>query len=727
MILKRGWFPAPTLAVVLALAVLFPTTAPAQDLRGVGSPTSMMGTVDFILGPQCFILSGQLLVVTDGATTFLGGIGGVSDLSMGDLVEVTGSTAGVGGMPLEHSGSLRAVVVELLDRASGTVDLVTRVASVLDETRFTTVDGYTVETDAHTMFQGFNAVSDLRPGNVVAIAGVTPDARTIRAFDVVLLETPGGGEGSGLVIGLMGMVAFLSPPDAFVLDSGDPVITTTDTAWHGGPRGWSDLEAGMFLHVMARLLEDGTMEAITVELVAMPDRGPVPVAGIVVDVLGEGELVLDDGTGLLVTPRTVIDGDADTVADLTTGMMVDASCILLEDGRFEVLGLVVMAPATPEDFNDLDDDEASEALVVLAGGARAFEVAARYGATLEGRLSDRGVVLFRWPVPLPGGLIEMLLEDPEILALEANYRFHDPESIRRRMPVADRSATSERFVRQAAASTTGLDRVHSTVVGSGTLVAVIDNGVDPLHPLLRHHLAAGGRDYVDGDGEPWETRNGVDDDGDGDVDEAAGHGTFVAGLVLLAAPGTRIVPYRVLDDEGNGSTFAVCEAVIAAMERGVDVINLSLTYHRRSKVLDWLLDEAVEQGVIPVAGTGNDGEDRLPFPARDHRVISVAAADPSGTVAAFSNAAPGVSLAAPGEDLYSALPGGGFGTWSGTSMAAPLVSGTAALIRSANRHLTPGEIRAALVQSAAPLHGNPRGVHGLLDAEATLALVPREH
>jgi len=666
--------------------------------------------------PDGFVTEcGDLIFVDD--DTELVGLTSLQDL-------VAGAIVGVEAVPLTQAGNYRALTVELLDGPYGTLDLVTQVASVLDASRFTTVEGYTVETDGHTVLGGLDAIADLVPGDVVGVVGDLQDAVTIRASEVVLLEHAGGGGGSGLVVGVMGTVMLLSPPDGFVLDEGTPITTTAQTEWRGGLTGWSDLQVGMFLGVTGEFLEDGTVSALAVELLGTPEQGPVRVTGTVVAVPRENELVLDDGSDILLTPRTVIDGDADTAADIVPAMTVDATCIPLDDGRFEALDLIVAAPVTPDDFAGLDGEEASEALVVLASGALASEVAGRYGATLEGRLPGRRVVLFRWTDPLPGTLIEALLDDPEILALEANYRFHDPESTRRRMPIADRSPTSERYVHQAAAGATALDRAHTTGIGEGTLVAVIDTGVDPFHPLLRHRIAPGGRDFVDADDEPWETRNGIDDDGDGDVDEAAGHGTFVAGLVLLAAPGTRIVPYRVLDDDGGGSTFAVCEAVIAAMDRGVDVINLSLVYRKRSKVLDRLLDEAIERGVVLVAGTGNDGEDELPFPARDHRVISVAAADASGAVAAFSNAAPGVSLAAPGESLYSALLDGGFGTWSGTSMAAPLVSGTAAVMRSVNHRLTPGEIHAALVQSAAPLAGNPRGVHGLLDAAAALALVP---
>ncbi len=690
--------------------------ATAVHLLGSGEPDTVafQGVVSEVR-PDGVVLEDGSLVLVDGETVYVG-FSGLDEL-------VTGAVVGVEAVPLESPGTFRAVTLELLDEPSGSVDILTLVAAVLDDWRFATVDGFTVITDPTTDLDGFDSIGELEPGDTVGVIGAFTEDGAVLASVVTLLEHGGGG-GSGLVIDLMGTIATLSPPEEFVLDDGSAIRTTADTAWLGGLTGYGDLEEGMVVAVTAELGEDDTLRALTVERLGATDAGTIDVAGTVVSVPAAGELILDDGSDVLVTGQTVLDGDADGPEDLVPGMSILATCVGRGDGRLEALSLVATAAPSPDDFEGLDEDEASEALVVLARGASAADVASRYGATLEGRLPGRRIVLFRWPVPLPQDLIETLLEDPDVEALEANYRFHDPESTRRRMPIADRSPTSERYVHQPAAGASGIEQAHHAAVGGGTLVAVIDTGVEPFHPLLRHRIAPGGWDFVDGDAEPWETTNGVDDDGDGDVDEAAGHGTFVSGLVLLAAPGTRIVPYRVLDDDGRGSTFAVCEAMIAAMDRGVDVINLSLVYRRRSRVLDRLLDEAIARGVVLVAGTGNDGEDALPFPARDHRVISVAAADDSGAVAPFSNAAPGVTLAAPGESLYSALLDGGFGTWSGTSMAAPLVSGTAAVMRSINHRLTPQEIQAALVQGAAPLQGQSRGVHGLLDAGAALSLVP---
>jgi len=174
--------------------------------------------------------------------------------------------------------------------------------------------------------------------------------------------------------------------------------------------------------------------------------------------------------------------------------------------------------------------------------------------------------------------------------------------------------------------------------------------------------------------------------------------------VLLAAPGTTILPYRVLDDDGHGSNFDICRAVLAAMDRGADVINMSFAYGRSGRVLDRILMEASQRGIALVSGAGNTGRAELPFPSSDSRVIAVAAVDEEGRLAEFSNHGPALGIAAPGVDVYSASLDQGFGWWSGTSMAAPLVSGAVALLRSVNPYLTPQPIEDALVQSAAEVH-----------------------
>jgi subtilisin family serine protease len=353
------------------------------------------------------------------------------------------------------------------------------------------------------------------------------------------------------------------------------------------------------------------------------------------------------------------------------------------------------APSTTAD----QEYEPHEAVLVLVDGADPRIVASRYGGEVSGQVSTLGT-LITWQREIDDELLAQLAADPDVMAVEPNFLFRDPESTRRRFVIVDRSPAVEKFTGQQAAITHGVAKAHTISNGSGSVVAIMDNGVDYCHPLLQGHLAAGGMDLVDGDLAPWETADGIDEDGDGEIDEAVGHGTFVASIVALAAPGARILPYRVLDDDGGGTAFNLALALADAIERGVDVINLSLAYRERSVVVDLLLEEAARRKIIVVAAAGNDGSETLPFPAIDSHVLAVTALRGDGNgLAEFANRGATAELAAIGEDVYGALFGGEFGTSSGTSMAAPFAAAGAALVKSLDAGVSADIVRRLLVQS----------------------------
>jgi subtilisin family serine protease len=238
------------------------------------------------------------------------------------------------------------------------------------------------------------------------------------------------------------------------------------------------------------------------------------------------------------------------------------------------------------------------------------------------------------------------------------------------------------YRQQPAAREMDLSDAHLVSQGEGTIIAILDTGVSLTHPSLRARIAPGGYDYVDDDSTPAERRDGTDQDGDGRTDEGYGHGTFVAGLAALVAPKARILPERVLDTEGRGSVFVVAEAIFDATAAGADVINLSFgtAGHLNSKVLNDAIKTATKAGVVVVAAAGNDGTGTPHFPAALPGVLAVGAMDNTGSaLAGFSSRGPWVDVAAPGTDVGGPLPCG-YGIWSGTSMAAPLVSGGAALL-----------------------------------------------
>ncbi len=221
-----------------------------------------------------------------------------------------------------------------------------------------------------------------------------------------------------------------------------------------------------------------------------------------------------------------------------------------------------------------------------------------------------------------------------------------------------------------------LQRVHALAQGSGVTVAVLDTGIDPSHPHLAGRVVDDPCPYLPS---PVEEANGMDDDGDGEVDEAFGHGTHVAGIVVTVAPQARILPLKVMNDDGVGTSYDLALGLSHALEAGVQVVNLSLSLSDTSAVIAGLLEDLQDAGVEVVAAAGNTGGPVL-FPASDPTVVSVAAVTADEVLADFS-ARGEVDLGAPGVHVVSSYPGGGTAMASGTSMATAVMSGSVALLR----------------------------------------------
>ena len=247
----------------------------------------------------------------------------------------------------------------------------------------------------------------------------------------------------------------------------------------------------------------------------------------------------------------------------------------------------------------------------------------------------------------------------------------------------------------------------NTTFGDGEVtVAVVDQGFKDDHPDLEANVADGhGRDFADGDDDPSP---------DSLADEH--HGTHVAGIVaagtdngtgIAGISNATLLGVRALDESGSGYTADIADGIQWAADNGADIINLSLGGGGFTETLQKAVSYAHEKGVLLVAAAGNDGGS-VNYPAAYDECMAVSALDPDGALASYSSRGPEIDLAAPGTNVLSTWTDDGYSSLSGTSMAAPVVSGIAALVLS-EQDLPNTELRERLKATAM--------VTGLSDAE----------
>ncbi|MDR7073422.1 S8 family peptidase [Fictibacillus barbaricus] len=236
-----------------------------------------------------------------------------------------------------------------------------------------------------------------------------------------------------------------------------------------------------------------------------------------------------------------------------------------------------------------------------------------------------------------------------------------------------------------------------TQSSSSVKIAVVDTGVDYNHPDLAGKVIKG-HDFVADDEDP--------------IDENE-HGTHVAGIaaantnngvgVAGLAPKASILAVRVLDADGSGSLDDVAQGIRYAADQGAQVINLSLGGNLGTKTLEDAVNYAWNKGSVVVAAAGNSGVNLPSYPAYYSNAIAVAATDQNDQKASFSNFGTWVDIAAPGVDIYSTIPLNRYASFSGTSMASPVVAGVAGLLAAQGKSAS--QIRAALENTADPVTG----------------------
>ena len=254
-------------------------------------------------------------------------------------------------------------------------------------------------------------------------------------------------------------------------------------------------------------------------------------------------------------------------------------------------------------------------------------------------------------------------------------------------------------------------------IGGTGVVAVIDTGVDPNHPVLYPVLLQGydftrnqpgASEWLDVTG----MQNGYTDTGaqkqlpgyvqqstaavldqstaavlDGSPYVAFGHGTMTSGLVHLVAPKAKILPLKAFSSNGTGYLSNIVAALYYAVQNHANVVNMSFDLSSSSPALNKAVSNANKAGLVLVAASGNENTSARVYPAAmNGYVVGIASTTNWDTRSSFSNyGSADVWIAAPGENIISTYPGGTYASESGTSFSSPLVAGTVALMLSAKQ------------------------------------------
>lgn len=270
----------------------------------------------------------------------------------------------------------------------------------------------------------------------------------------------------------------------------------------------------------------------------------------------------------------------------------------------------------------------------------------------------------------------------------------------------------------------GVKMIHADVPlvrgkdGSGVRVLLLDGGIDCLHPALTRSIAEG--------------CNFLDPDNKKDLSSRSPHGTHCAGIIVARrsdpnaygiAPGVRLYIGKILavseDGQLTGHVSTLIRALSWAKSENIQLVSMSFGMQKQSWALNKALDDAYHKNILLIAASGNDGTLISDYPARHTHVMSVGAVNQSGLH--YMSSKSKVDICAPGENIISTVPGGGYGEMSGSSMATPYVTGVAALVMKEHPDWSPNRVMIHLKNTATYISTNPNVGAGLLNAEKSLA------
>ena len=337
--------------------------------------------------------------------------------------------------------------------------------------------------------------------------------------------------------------------------------------------------------------------------------------------------------------------------------------------------------------------EKAEEAVVREAGAR----------TLENPPEEDLRLISFPPEASRGSDLDQELEDiedqPQVEAADYNY-------IREVSFVPD----DPRLDSQWGLARTNFPEAWKSTKGRGVRIAIVDSGVSQRHPDIGKIVVQ--KDFIEHD-------KVADDDAD--------HGTLVTGIVGAltnngkgiagGCPKCRLLIAKVVGPSGVTTDSKLVKGIGWSVNRGADIINLSLGDPGNSSVLRRAVNDASAEGVVVVAAAGNERSSERQYPAAYPNAIAVSATNRNDKLAPFSSHGTWVDLAAPGTNILSTFAGSGYGEASGTSLSAPFVSALAGLL--ASQDMPAERIRHRMENSATdlgPTGEDPRFGHGRIDA-----------
>ena len=378
---------------------------------------------------------------------------------------------------------------------------------------------------------------------------------------------------------------------------------------------------------------------------------------------------------------------------------------------FLILGLLILAggliwglKALGHPKSAAPDYVAGELLVQFKPGVtseQAKRLISKAGAAVKEKIDPQGIYV----VTLPGGvsvpqMVSLFQQMPEVNFAEPNavHKLSDLE-IRNGAASFSRSQDLDIFLPSEAWAVG-----EPLGEGAKVTVAVIDSAMDSTHPALAGKVVTG-YNFLNNSSNTQSRGAGSD-----------WHATAVAGRVLEGAgdANVQIMPLVVANSSGSASTVDIVKAINYAVDKGVQVINMSLGGYTYTESMKQAVDRAVSKGILVVAAAGNNNTSQATYPAAYEGVIATASTNEDGLKSSFSNYGSWVNISAPGDQMELLNHGGGTRMGAGTSFSSPFITGMLAMLKSAFPTLTAADAESIMMAKSNNVDARNPAYTGLL-------------